>query len=64
MKQFTKWVKPSGLETNKKPKLDEDDENPFNDYKYEDHWAYADYKYMIELFKSDSTSNRINSRVR
>lgn len=64
MKQFTKWIKPSGSETNKKPKLDENDENPFNEYKYEEHWAYADYKYMIELFKSDSTSNRINNRVR
>ena len=33
-----------------------DETSPFNKYSIKEYWAYADYKYMIELIDSEENS--------
>ena len=59
MSDFIEWNNVSDSEeVNKKRKLNE---NSFNAFSKLEYWAYADYKYMIELLKSDS--NHIDQSV-
>lgn len=49
MAEFNDW-NDSSSSKNKKIKLNS---NPFESFDKKDYWAYADYKHMIELLKSD-----------
>lgn len=57
LSEFVQWLDSSNeSDTNcKRLKLEDDKEeaNTFENYSIDEHWAYADYKYMIELIKSD-----------
>lgn len=49
MAEFNDWNDSSSSKS-KKIKLNS---NPFESFDKKDYWAYADYKHMIELLKSD-----------
>ena len=49
MAEFNDWNDSSSSKS-KKIKLNS---NPFESFDKNDYWAYADYKHMIELLKSD-----------
>jgi hypothetical protein len=57
MNEFLEWIS-SGDEnkeiSNKKQKLNNSNMGPFEQYNSDEYWAYADYKYMVELLKADS----------
>jgi hypothetical protein len=57
MNEFLEWIS-SGDEnkeiSNKKQKLNNSNMGPFEQYNSNEYWAYADYKYMVELLKADS----------
>lgn len=57
MNEFLEWIS-SGDEnkeiSNKKQKLNDSNMGPFEQYNSDEYWAYADYKYMVELLKADS----------
>jgi HSPB1-associated protein 1 len=54
IEQFMEWKSFLNFQHNaKKSKLDDSCKmNPFNQYDLDQNWAYADYKYMIELFNN------------
>lgn len=51
MKEFNEWVNQEASQTSSK-KIKLSSSNPFDLYERSEYWAYADYKYMIELLKS------------
>lgn len=60
--EFVEWVEKS-RKTSKKPKLDENESSrSLNEFDPEEYWAYADYKYMIELLKPEQS--RIDRSVK
>jgi hypothetical protein len=58
MTEFIEWNESNLDVPTKKRKLNA---NPFEKFDKLDYWAYADYKYMIELLKSDT--NEIEENV-
>jgi hypothetical protein len=61
--EFIEWKNSLNFENSaKRLKLDESGcTNPFDEYSLDENWAYADYKYMIELV--DSAENKLDPNV-
>ena len=67
MEEYINWINQQDNDRNKKRRYndvddDDDDEGEtsrrlsFNDFDINEYWAYADYKYMINLVKSNENS--------
>ena len=57
MSEFIVWNESDSEGLTKKRKLNT---NPFDSFDKLEYWAYADYKYMIELLKSDTNEIKEN----
>jgi hypothetical protein len=49
MSEFLEWNQSNNKKRKSTP-------NPFDSFDQNDYWAYADYKYMIDLLNSDENS--------
>ena len=64
MEEYINWINQQDNDRNKKRRYNDvdDDEGEtsrrlsFNDFDINEYWAYADYKYMINLVKSNENS--------
>jgi HSPB1-associated protein 1 len=53
--QFMTWL--ASTQGEKRPKIS----TPFDPYAPKDYWAYADYKYMIELIEKNKSLENVSS---
>jgi hypothetical protein len=58
IEEFIEWiaVKYNLTHVAKKRRKNSNRANPFDKYSIDEYWAYADYKYMVELIESDKNS--------